>query len=202
MNAEENWWGTNNGPSNGINGFNITAWLLLTFNETTNNIINNGNATLTAELLTDNLGNNLNPINGCVPNWIPVNFYGTLGSFNPQSTTLINGSATSIFTANTIGTTNLTATIDNQTITIPIMIEHDINLTLTAGTGFKGETVNITANLTDTANNAPINNATIIFTITGNSNVYQTLTVNGTATLNYNITGKPRYKHGYCLFPG
>ena len=103
----------------------------------------------------------------------------------------MDSSATSIFTANTIGTTKLTATIDNQTVTIPIMIEHDINLTLTAGTGFKGETVNITANLTDTANNAPINNATIIFTITGNSNVYQTLTVNGTATLNYNITESP-----------
>ena len=202
MNAEENWWGTNNGPSNSITGFNITAWLLLTLNETTNNIINNGNSTLTAELLTDNLGNNLNPINGCLPNWIPVNFYGLLGSFNPQSTTLINGSATSLFTANTVGTTNLTATIDNQTITVPMIIEHTTNLTLTAGSGFKGETVNISANLTDSTNNAPINNAIITFTITGDSNLYQTVTVNGIAILNYTIMGNPGLNTVTAYFMG
>ncbi|MCE7697654.1 MAG: Ig-like domain-containing protein [Methanobacterium paludis] len=59
-----------------------------------------------------------------MPDGIPVTFTGTLGNLNQTSATLLNGQATSLFTAKSAVTAkaNITATIDNYPASTPITV--------------------------------------------------------------------------------
>jgi methionine-rich copper-binding protein CopC len=99
---------------------NVTSWLILSITADPTSILNGGNATVTVDLLHANNGTIQDPANGHVPDGIPVTFTGTLGTLN--SSTLLNGQATSKFTANSAGTGSITATIDNQALSTPITV--------------------------------------------------------------------------------
>ena len=122
VDADDNWWGTNNPNFSQLiyGNANTTSWLIL--NNLTANpaIITNGEtSTVNANLLSYN-GTIYNPIIECVS--IPINFNSTLGDMNPTVSTLINGQTTSIFTPNTLGTAIINATVDNQTVNTQIDI--------------------------------------------------------------------------------
>ena len=123
LDATLNWWGSNADPSvyvsNDTGGnVNVTSWLVLNITVDSASILNGGNSTVTVDFLNDTNGS----VNASLPDGIPVNFTGTNGSLNPTSTTLVNGIATTVFTANSIGIVDINATVDNQTVTTQINV--------------------------------------------------------------------------------
>jgi methionine-rich copper-binding protein CopC len=74
-------------------------------------------ATITADLNHDNNGNLLS--GGYLPDNLGVTFTGTV---SPLSDTTQNGVATTTFTAGSIGTTSVSATVDGQTVSATINI--------------------------------------------------------------------------------
>ena len=98
VDANYNWWGSNNNPSNYVYGnVNLTNWLILNINS---NALSSNIYTITAILLYDDQGQYHDPLDGCLPNGIPVIFTSSIGNLQPTSTTLINGQAKTIFTSN------------------------------------------------------------------------------------------------------
>ena len=79
-----------------------------------------GASLVTAVLLYDSNGVYHDPANGKLPDGIPVSFPGSGGNFNPTSGILVDGQAKSLFTAYAKGKTNISTTIDNQTVAISI----------------------------------------------------------------------------------
>ena len=131
MNAALNWWGSNTGPaSSSIYGATITNWLVLTITANPTTIVNGGSSTITTDLQHDNQGNYYNPINGYIPNGVSVTYTATKGNINPASTVIVNGQATSIFTATTPGTANITTTVDSTTVSTPIAINSTLPVSI------------------------------------------------------------------------
>ena len=123
VNATLNWWGSNADPSSNVQGnVTVTPWLILNITVDPNNVLNGGKSIVTVDLLHDSHGVYHDPALGHVPDGIPVNFTGTLGSLNPASTTLVNGQATSIFPATSLGIANITATVDIQPVSAKITV--------------------------------------------------------------------------------
>ena len=130
LNADNNWWGMNNPNFNQLidSSVNINSWLVLN-NLTANGTVvinitvipNGGNSTITAKLQSYNKTfHTYTPISECAP--MPISFTATTGNITPASTLLINGLATSLFTSNSAGTTNISAIIDNQTVYKSIIV--------------------------------------------------------------------------------
>jgi uncharacterized repeat protein (TIGR01451 family) len=125
----DNWWGCNLGPGNPncdkvYAGTASTAtfnpWLVLSIGASPTAVNTNGTSTLTADLAHNSNGGT----GSNVPDGTDVTFApGTLGSVNPTSTTFTSGTATSTFTAGaTSGMTSSTATVDSQTVSLPVPI--------------------------------------------------------------------------------
>jgi hypothetical protein len=125
INAEDNWWGTNfvgTNPQNaGRANFTVTNWIVLTITAKPQTINDGDKSTVTANLLHDNLDNYLNPINGHVPDGITVNFSSDgLGTVNPETNNTTNGSTFTTFTGHSSGVSEVSATVDQQTVTTNI----------------------------------------------------------------------------------
>jgi hypothetical protein len=125
INAEDNWWGTNfvgtNPKDAGRVNFTVTKWIVLTITAKPQTINDGDKSTVTADLLHDNLGNYLNPINGHVPDGITVNFSSdAYGSVNPETNNTTNGSTFTTFTGHSSGVSEVSATVDQQTVTTNI----------------------------------------------------------------------------------
>ncbi|AEG17805.1 Ig-like domain-containing protein [Methanobacterium paludis] len=185
IDATLNWWGLNVDPSSFVaSNVTVTPWLVLNVTVDPTTILNGGNSTVTVDLLHTNNGTIQDPTNGHVPDGIPVNFSTSVGSLNPVSTTLINGQATTTFTAN--DTALITSTIDNQTVSSSIIVDQaPSNVNVINVNNFAGQNVTLTANVTDYYGN-PINGGQINFTVgttpAGTANVK-----NGIANLNWTI---------------
>jgi predicted outer membrane repeat protein len=161
INTDNNWWGSNQGPStSSVEGLTVTKWLVLSVTKNSSTIIPGQTSTISANLLYDNgILNDPNnpelyyhdPSNGCVPDGIPVTFSGYLGSVNPINTTLTEGLSQAIFTPNNSGSGNITATVDNQSVSAPIMIGpptiDSINPTNNSSTNNIGKVITITFNV-------------------------------------------------------
>jgi hypothetical protein len=118
-----NWWGSNSDPSAKLTGVTAYNWLVLISNSNPIAITAGGASTITANLLYDN-GILLDPANpdfyyhdpafGHVPDGIVVNFAtGALGTLNPLIGSMINGAASTTFTAGqTLGMATITGTVD------------------------------------------------------------------------------------------
>ncbi|MGB7969813.1 MAG: Ig-like domain-containing protein [Methanobacterium sp.] len=128
VNASSDWWGSNIGPSTlDVCGTTVNSWLILTLTSNSTSILNYGNSTITADLLHDNLGN---LENNSVPDGIPVNFTSTLGTIN-NSSIMVNGIAQSTLNGGAIaGVSNVSVTVDQQTLQIPIKVLDNIPLTI------------------------------------------------------------------------
>jgi uncharacterized repeat protein (TIGR01451 family) len=187
VNATLNWWGLNTSPENEISGTGVTynPWIILTATSNHSTINVGDNSTVTADLLHDNEGNYLDPINGHVPDGIPANFTSdVLGNINPKSTTTINGSSHTTFTGVATGISEVSATVDDQTVTTNITITKiPTNITVKPVNGYNGNTINLTTTLRDNYGNS-LAGQTVTFSIKGQK--YSAITNNnGIATIQY-----------------
>ena len=127
FNAQFNWWGSNNGPSENISTGTggvvlFDPWFVLNVTSDPATIFNIDNSTVTADLLHDSSGVYHDPSLGHVPDGIPVQFIATLGAIMGNGT-ILNGEATVIFVAGTnAGLATIQATVDNQTVIAPVEI--------------------------------------------------------------------------------
>ena len=207
VNAEYNWWGSNNGAlgSNyGVVDADPYIMLRLTASPTT---INNGDtSTLIADLTRDNYNN---PLLGTLPDGIPVIFTLTNGPYGSLATPLTRytnaGQASIIFTANDPNapdTQNVRATVDNQQVTCDILINPTAKVVMTktsnspVNVGQTGTfTITITNNGPNSAQNVqvtdPVPNGFNLGSISAGTYVGNVWTIsslaNGaTATLTFN----------------
>ncbi len=123
LNADDNWWGYNTGPASGnLYGLTVNSWLKI--NITANPVIlpnGSSSSTVTINLQSYNsTTGNYSSITDCAP--IPISFNTTQGSITPNSATIINGLATSVFTPSTTGTLIITAIIDNQQLSTSVKL--------------------------------------------------------------------------------
>jgi len=192
MDATLNWWGSNLDPSvyvsKGTSGIvNVTSWLVLNITADPISILNGVNSTVTVDLLHDNTGTYHDPVNGHVPDGIPVTFTSTNGNLSTTSTTLINGQATILLTANRAGASNINATVDNQTVTQLLTVNPAsylyLNTTSSKSNPTAGETFMLTYKL---SNNGPDNatNVTMSFQIPSGLEFVNASVDNGTWTYN------------------
>jgi len=192
MDATLNWWGSNLDPSvyvsKGTSGIvNVTSWLVLNITADPTSILNGVNSTVTVDLLHDNTGTYHDPVNGHVPDGIPVTFTSTNGNLSTTSTTLINGQATILLTANRAGASNINATVDNQTVTQLLTVNPAsylyLNTTSSKSNPTAGETFMLTYKL---SNNGPDNatNVTMSFQIPSGLEFVNASVDNGTWTYN------------------
>jgi uncharacterized repeat protein (TIGR01451 family) len=139
LSGNYNWWGINSGPSTGrVTGPNSTInyWLQLRIGVSPVKIPVGGTSTAIATLLYDNNGVYHNPSSGHVPDaiagiftGIPVSFSGYRGVVSPSNTVFNNGQATTTFTGVASGRGNITATVDNQSVSDQLGIgEVDIEI--------------------------------------------------------------------------
>ena len=156
MNATNNWWGQNNGPtvsSTSPSDIYITSgtvtydpWLVLSV--TVNPTSTNDNSIVTADLTHNNNGGDTSP-SGNVPDGIPVNFTTNLGTITSPAYTK-NGKISTTFSRSisTSGTATLTVTFDKQSAQTTIVIDTTsptVNASLTNGTYSTYQNVTLTA---------------------------------------------------------
>ena len=142
VDATNNWWGSNNpvisstsGSDIYVLGGNVTYDPYLVFNLTSScdRLDRNGttyNYTITADLTHNNHGedtynsngsSNRNSSDNTLPDNIPINFITTFGTIDTTVSTR-NGKAVATLNSTAAGSANVTATLDNQTITIFVNI--------------------------------------------------------------------------------
>ena len=202
VDARYNWWGSNSDPSAGIIGTGVTykPWIVLTLN-TTPVIGNTGTSDVSAADLLYDSGILSDPKHpdlyyhapglGHVPDGLAVSFVteSEYGNINPETNTTMNGTADTTFTRIADGVSDISATVDNQTVTNNIL-----NPTVTvvdSATGTNGKTVTITATLKDSYGN-PLAGQNVIFSIKGIE--YSAITKsNGIATIQYLLNGAGNY---------
>ena len=188
-NAENNWWGSNNPDFDSlVNGtVDYSPWMVLNITSNTATIKKGGSAAITVNMLYDSDGNYHNPASGHVPDGADVSFTGTRGSLNPTGSTLIDGHAASIFTANAAGAAVVKATVDDETVQTSITVtKANTHLLIGNAAGVNGKFVNLTATLTD-ENGNPVNSETVNFNVNGNTHS-ATTDASGAATWSYPIT--------------
>ena len=185
-NMQNNWWGSNNNPSNQINGnVNYSNWLYMTLTVNPGTITKGGTGTATVSF--NNVCNgttvtSIDPANGHIFDGTTVNFSSVLGSFSPVTAVTSNGIATSIFTASDTNIRPINATADNQTVSTYI---NGVGTAISVNnvTCISGSTVNLTATLTN-VNGTGFSGQTVTFTVNGSS--YDVTTdANGVAALSY-----------------
>ena len=123
--ATDNFWGCNAGPGNsGCDSVGGTVTtdprLVLGLAAVPSSVNPAQSSTLTADLTHDSSGADTSTA-GHLPDGTPVGFSGTLGTVNPANTSTSGGKAGSTYTAGSSGGNgSASATVDNQTVTVPI----------------------------------------------------------------------------------
>lgn len=125
VDAENNWWGSNSNPKNvpnkicgDVDNVDVDPWLVLKI-KADPTCICNGQTSNVIAYLTDNSDNQDTSALGHIPDGTPVHFTlvpPILGTINPTDVGTTDGVANAIFTANTVGTQIITATVDHQTV--------------------------------------------------------------------------------------
>jgi hypothetical protein len=127
--ADNNWWGTNSGPSaNDFVGGAPPVFLQLRISAFASSLPPGAAATLTADIKQRSIGSPLTTeLNGLPAFPVPATIIfnnAVLGTISGASTQFVNGSATATYTAGTtLGTGSVDATADNQTVTANISIQ-------------------------------------------------------------------------------
>jgi len=184
MDASLNWWGSNNNPSSQVTGtVTFGPWLVLTITPGQNPVVG-GKVPVTVDLQHDSDKVHHDPSEGHVPDGTSTTFSTDLGSLNPITVYLVNGNATTTFTANSVGLANINAVLDNQTVTTQLDItKASTTVVVKEVTTTVGKPVIITAILTDENGNL-LSGKKVTFTI--NDKTYTATTDDyGVATLNY-----------------
>lgn len=131
INAENNWWGCNQGPSmspcnrvSGPLGGGIASWLQLHHTATPNTILANQATTLQADFFTNNLNTGIAPADLVALNGRAVVFNNAvLGTISGADPTINAGKANATFTAGpNSGNGSADATVDQETQPASILV--------------------------------------------------------------------------------
>ena len=205
--AINNWWGKNTTPTVYttsppavydifyVGTLTYNPWIVLNVNASPTTINTGQTSTITAGLTLNSNGQDTTTLypGKFVPNGIPANFSSdALGNVNPLDSTTTNGASTTTFTGNSAGVSNVSATVDAQTVATTVTINGPVliptSISVDPVSGFKGDTVDLTATLTDTQNNLPVTGKTIQFSVDGTVVGTAVTDINGLATFAYTIT--------------
>lgn len=173
VNANNNWWGTNNPTVSSSTGsdiyiasetVNYNPWIVL--NVIAPPVVSNGDSTITVDLTHNNQGGDTSS-QGHIPNGIIVNLTTNLGTVT-GSVNINNGKATAKFNrlTSTSGTATIKTTLNKQTVQTSISIDTTAP-TVTANPA--GGTYNTTKSVTLTATDNLDPNPTIYYTTNGSN---------------------------------
>jgi fibronectin-binding autotransporter adhesin len=172
--AANNWWGCNFGPGTSGPGCpgstNDTAgavstspYLVLGVSANPTTIGAFASSTVTADL-TFNSDSVDTSFGGTVPNGTTAAFFGTLGTFAAPTAPTSGGKATNLFTAGALGgTANLSTTVDGQSVSTSILIQHTTTTTLVGSPPspvFVPEAVVLTATVSSPTGGTPTGTVT------------------------------------------
>ena len=146
LNAENNWWGCNDGPGNpscdSVTGIvDFDPWLVLGVSAAPNPISPGGTSTVTADMRRNSLGADTSGL-GTVP-LTTMDFSATQGTMLPTSGTITAGVASSIFTSNSSNSGTGCAEVDSQTICTPITVVGAVTVSLPHVTGPAGSNISV-----------------------------------------------------------
>ncbi|UTB32352.1 MAG: Ig-like domain repeat protein [Methanobacterium sp. ERen5] len=197
--ARYNWWGSNTNPSANISGSDVSynPWIVLTVTPNPATIKIGGKSHIKSDLLHDSNGVYHDPAKGHVPDGLTVKFSSdSNGTVSPVSSITTNGQANTTFTGLNPGISKMSATVDNETVIKSVTIKTTTKVNVLPVNGLKGDSVNLTARLTDNHND-PVKGAQIQFSINGTVVGTVKTNNNGIATLKYVITEN---KGTYLIF--
>ncbi len=122
VNAENNWWGTNADPSGFTYGtVGVDPWLVLGISADPAAIPEGGTSVIRASLTHNSDGTDTSGGGVFVPDGIVTTFAALSGgSVAPATAGTTNGVAETVFTL-TEGTGSISATVDDQTVTVGVM---------------------------------------------------------------------------------
>nr|WP_319374189.1 pseudomurein-binding repeat-containing protein [uncultured Methanobacterium sp.] len=131
LDANYNWWGTNNGPNGIISSYGPlnswpTTWLVINIIASPSLIDASTTSTIITDLTHDNRGTYHNPTEGHVLDGIPVNFATTFGTITSQVGT-VNGAANATLSSVNAGLADVSATVDSQTVHTSVSIDFSIS---------------------------------------------------------------------------
>jgi Immunoglobulin domain/Immunoglobulin I-set domain len=154
VDANNNWWGCNAGPSfspcnRANNATGIPSWLKLSHTATPNTITTGQSTTLQADFFTNNLGTGIAPSDLVALNGRAVTFNNAvLGNISNADATINGGKANATYNAgNTGGNGSADATVDSATVTASILIGEPagVGTNPTDQTVCEGQTATFTA---------------------------------------------------------
>ncbi|MCK9581058.1 MAG: PGF-pre-PGF domain-containing protein [Methanoregula sp.] len=184
-----NWWSTNSNPSGSIYGTSpYNPWLVLGVIATPATITAAQTSFIGANLTYDYSGAYHDPAGGHIPNATPVTFdiVSGPGSLSTHSNTTTLGGSETTFIPFGGGTTIISATVDGQTVTVPISV---------AGPSFTGTPMSGTAPLAVAFTDASTGSPTMWNWSFGDGQWYNTTvamnpvhTYAGTGTYTVNLT--------------
>ena len=214
VDATNNWWGSNNLEisSNDMSDIciaggtvNCDQWLVLNVTSSCDRSNTNGicyNYIVTADLTQNNHGKDTTSGDGpssgnTLPDGIPINFNTTFGTISTPVSTR-NGKSVAIISSSAAGLANVSATLDNQTITIPVNIT-SVNVLGIYNTrtneGFT--TIQSAINSNDTLDGDTITLAD--GTYTENVVVYKTLTIKPVSGANVTVQAADPYNAVFTI---
>jgi hypothetical protein len=122
MNAADNWWGSDSNPSGHLaNGATATTWLVPGITASPVTVAEGETSVISANLTYDNTGA---PVAGGTfgPDGTLVRFTATGGTVAPEYVGTKNGIASTTFTPSGAGTAYITATVDQQSVPVPVTV--------------------------------------------------------------------------------
>ena len=123
--ATDNWWGTNSNVSGFVSsGVTYNPWLVLGISASPTSIAAGGSSAVQANLIYDSNGDNTYSPGNAVPDGIPVSFavISGPGGVNPSQASTSAGLAGTTFTSFQSGTEGVQATVDSQSVSVPITV--------------------------------------------------------------------------------
>jgi hypothetical protein len=126
LDAPDNWWGTSSAPSSSDIGGGVTAptWLVLGITASPATITTGGTSIISANLTYHTDGTTVSAVTGTTsaPNGTLVAFTVTGGTLSTATAYTGSGVAYTIFTPSSTGTSYITATVDGQSVTVPVTV--------------------------------------------------------------------------------
>jgi len=123
LDASDNWWGTNSSPtSSDTGGSSITTspYLNLGISASPSTITTGGTSTISANLNYDENGNPTS--GGSITNGTPVVFTSGDGTLSVTTAYTDLGVVSTTFTPSSPGTSYITATVDGQSVSVPVTV--------------------------------------------------------------------------------
>jgi hypothetical protein len=123
LTATNTWWGSDASPSSGLaGGATYSPWLVTGITTSPASVSTTETSVIRANLTYHSDGAAVTAASGTVPDGTPVTFSATGGTVSPVYVGTENGIALTTFTPSGTGTAYLTATIDQQSITVPVTV--------------------------------------------------------------------------------